>query len=176
MTRPNNPTKDIQPSPIDISNRSNSQASAINSPKAPSVEDIIQQAKALASQKAKEANQPAIISEIPLYSIAYWNRMVEQYCGMQHQMDKVRSVIPIIENTSYIVYVSNSIEQGMWKNLIVELHKISRQYSTELPIIECVIDASLTHVEDLNIKTQFLTLNEKYPILDRIRDEFKLIF
>jgi DNA polymerase III subunit gamma/tau len=176
LTRPNNPTKDIQSSPIDISNGSNSQTSAINSPKAPSVEDIIQQATALASQKAKEANQPAIISEIPLYSIAYWNRMVEQYSGMQHQMDKVRSVIPTIEDTSYIVYVSNGIEQGMWKNLIVELHKISRQYSTELPIIECVIDASLTHVEDLNLKTQFLALNEKYPILDRIRDEFKLIF
>jgi DNA polymerase-3 subunit gamma/tau len=176
LTRPNNPTKNIQPSSIDISNGSNSQTSAINSPKAPSVEDIIQQATALASQKAKEANQPAIISEIPLYSIDYWNRMVEQYSGMQHQMDKVRSVIPTIEDASYIVYVSNGIEQGMWKNLIVDLHKISRQYNTELPTIECVIDVSLTHIEDLNLKTQFLALNEKYPILDRIRDEFKLIF
>jgi DNA polymerase-3 subunit gamma/tau len=176
LTRPNNPTKNIQPSPVDISNGSNSQTSAINSPKAPSVEDIIQQATALASHKAKEANQPAIISEIPLYSIDYWNRMVEQYSGMQHQMDKVRSVIPTIEDASYIVYVSNGIEQGMWKNLIVDLHKISRQYNTELPTIECVIDVSLTHIEDLNLKTQFLALNEKYPILDRIRDEFKLIF
>jgi DNA polymerase-3 subunit gamma/tau len=176
LTRPNNPTKNIQPSPVDISNGSNSQTSAINSPKAPSVEDIIQQATALASHKAKEANQPAIISEIPLYSIDYWNRMVEQYSGMQHQMDKVRSVIPTIEDARYIVYVSNGIEQGMWKNLIVDLHKISRQYNTELPTIECVIDVSLTHIEDLNLKTQFLALNEKYPILDRIRDEFKLIF
>ena len=102
--------------------------------------------------------------------------MKEKFEGDKASRELLMSLHPEITDTKFEFTVSNSIQAGLIESLFAKLNKLAKQETSQSIEFECKIDNTLLQKEDPTKREKFEELKEKYPILQQIKDDFRLDF
>lgn len=139
------------------------------------IEDLIKSATKQ-RQNDKELISGDFDPEIGIYTDAFWKRLITDFDGLKHQKSKLQELTPTYSDEKILFYTGNSIEKGIIEGILTELVRIAKAKYERILSFECIIDENLSYKEDTDLKEEFEKLLVQYPILEAVKDNFKIRF